>query len=383
MPVRVGVVGTSWWADVMHLPSLKSHPRAEVVAICGRHEERTQEIARKYGISQAFSDYREMIARGRLDALVISTPDDLHHPITMAALEAGLHVLCEKPLAMNAAQAREMYETAEAKSVTHMVLFTYRWMPHYTFVYDLIQQGYIGRPYHIRLYFLGGFARGKQYFWRFDEQHANGALGDLGSHMVDMARWYAGDITRVSANLSTFVAREAPDGQAFGAANDMASLELEFESGAQGVVQVGAVSHVAERGFEQGVVLYGEGGTLEVEVHFGGPRGGAVVRGARDGDEAFGMLEVPNTLWGDAESPKFPDLFTRHSLGPRGFIDAILEGGQATPSFYDGLKAQEVIDAALASHRTGRWVRLPGVQAGRARAGRARAGRHTLGERVQ
>ena len=111
--VRVGIVGTSWWADAFHLPTLKSHPQAELAAICGRQRERAEEMARKYEVARVFTDYREMIEAGDLDALVVSTPDDSHHAITMAALDAGLHVLCEKPLALNAAHAREMYAKAE------------------------------------------------------------------------------------------------------------------------------------------------------------------------------------------------------------------------------------------------------------------------------
>ena len=97
--VRVGVVGTSWWSDLFHLPLLTSHPRAEVAAICGRHRERADEMARKYGIPSVFTDYEAMIEQGGLQALVVATPDDTHHPIVMRALQAGLHVLCEKPLA--------------------------------------------------------------------------------------------------------------------------------------------------------------------------------------------------------------------------------------------------------------------------------------------
>src|SRR5262245_3793179 len=97
--IRVGVVGTSWYADLMHLPNLASHPRAELSAICGRDRNRAQEMATKYAIPHVFTDYRDMIAQGGLQALVVAIPDDLHYLVTMDALDAGLHVLCEKPLA--------------------------------------------------------------------------------------------------------------------------------------------------------------------------------------------------------------------------------------------------------------------------------------------
>src|SRR5712692_2159308 len=132
--IRVGVVGTSWWADEMHLPSLRSHPRAEIVAICGRNVERARAMATKYDVAQIFTDYRTMIERANLHALVVSVPDDWHYAITMDALDAGLHVVCEKPLALDATQAKAMYQRAEAARVKHMTYFTWRWMPQFRYV---------------------------------------------------------------------------------------------------------------------------------------------------------------------------------------------------------------------------------------------------------
>ena len=119
--VRVGVIGTSGYADIAHLPRVKSHPGAELAAICGRNRARAEEMAGKYGIPLVFTDYRNMIEKGALDALIVSTPDDLHYPMTMDALDAGLHVLCEKPLALNRTEAKQMYEKAEGAGVKHMV----------------------------------------------------------------------------------------------------------------------------------------------------------------------------------------------------------------------------------------------------------------------
>src|SRR4051794_17341878 len=121
--IRIGMVGTSWWADDMHLPSLTSHPQADVAAIAGRGREAAGAMAGKYHIAQVYSDYRQMIDQVRLDAVVISIPDNLHYEVAMAALDAGLHVLCEKPLALNAAQAKAMYKKAEGKGVRHMTYF--------------------------------------------------------------------------------------------------------------------------------------------------------------------------------------------------------------------------------------------------------------------
>ena len=189
----VGIVGTSWFADFLHLPSLASHPHVTIKAICGqKNRERAEEMAAKYAIPHVYTDYREMIASGTLDALVVITPDALHYPITMAALDAGLHVLCEKALAMTAVQAREMYDAARTGGRKHMTFFTLRWLPPYRYLHQLIKQGYIGRCYHCHLRQEGGYGRDAEYGWRFDRQHGNGILGDLGSHLIDLARWNLG-----------------------------------------------------------------------------------------------------------------------------------------------------------------------------------------------
>ena len=145
-----------------------------------------------------------MIASGTLDALVIVTPDVLHYPITMAGLDAGLHILCEKPLALTAAHAREMYDKAEATGRKHMAMFTYRGVPHFRYLRHLIEQGYIGRCYHCHLRYEGGYGREASYAWRFDRQQGIGILGDLGSHLIDLAHWYVGDIAKVSGHLATY-----------------------------------------------------------------------------------------------------------------------------------------------------------------------------------
>jgi predicted dehydrogenase len=355
--VRVGVVGTSWFADMLHLPNLKSHSRATIVAICGRNRDRAEKMARKYEIPSVFNDYREMIDKGNLHAIVIITPDDLHYPMTMDALDAGLHILCEKPLAHNAEQARAMYEKAETVGVKHMTFFTHRWLPHHRYMKELVDRGYVGRCFHCHIRYLGGYARKARYLWRFDRRRANGALGDLGSHLIDLARWYVGDIARVSAHLSTYVERPGPEGQPFDSANDAVMLILQFKNGAQGTIQVSAVAHVGDRGQEQHIVLHGQDGTLEMDY----TRRGAEVRGARHDYEQFETLTVPDRLWGDVDrtssfSSQNIESFQKESVGGRLFIDAIYKDQPVAPSFYDGLRAQEVIDAAIESHRSGSWI---------------------------
>jgi predicted dehydrogenase len=351
--VRVGVVGTSWFADGFHLPNLASHPRAELAAICGRTREPAEELATKYKIPHVFTDYRTMIASGLLDALVVVTPDVLHYPITMAALDAGLHVLCEKALAMNAVHAREMYERAEALGRKHMVMFTWHWVPPYRYLQHLIEQGFVGRPYYFHMRWEADYGRDATYGWRFDRQQGNGILGDLGSHTIDLARRYVGDIARVSAHLATYVQRPGPAGQALDAANDAAVLAVEFANGAHGSMHVSAVTYKGE----VSIALYGDVGSLE----FVSGAAGASLRGVRQGEDQWQPLEVPADLWHDVDREgsvmeQTIDVFKKHPVGNRLFIDAILEDRPIDSTFYDGWKAQQVIDAAIASHTQGRWI---------------------------
>ena len=242
--VRVGVIGTSWYADLAHLPRMKSHPRAQLAAICGRNRQRADEMATKYDIPAVYTDYRAMIEAGGLDAVVVSTPDDLHYPMTMSALDVGLHVLCEKPLALTLAQAQEMYERAEAAGLKHMVCFTYRWWPPaFRYLKQLIEEGYLGRLYQARFTYLGGYARRPYYQWKWDRQRGLGSLGDLGSHMIDLARWYGGEIARVSACLGTFVERPGPESAPLDPANDACTMTVQFQSGAMATIECGAVAH--------------------------------------------------------------------------------------------------------------------------------------------
>lgn len=353
--VRVGVVGTSWFADGFHLPNLTSHPRAEITAICGRARERADELAAKYSIPYVFTDYRAMIASGVLDALVVITPDSLHYPITMAGLDAGLHILCEKALAINATQAREMYEKAEASGRKHMVNFTWRWLPHFRYLEQLTKEGFIGRPYHAHIRYEADYGRDATYGWRYDRQYGNGILGDLGSHAINYARMYVGDITRVSGHLATFVERPISADQVRDAANDSALLAVEFANGAQGSIHVSAVSHPGETT----IALYGEAGSLELVFCFEY----AQLRGSRQGEEIWQVLEVPDALWHDVNrTASFFEqvfgVFKKQSASDRLFIDAILEDRPIDATFYDGWKAQQVIDAAITSHEQGRWITI-------------------------
>ncbi len=355
--IRVGVIGTSWFTDVFHLPALKSHPRVDVTAVCGRNRQRAAEIAGKFAVPQVFTDYREMIERGGVDAVLVASPDDQHYAMAMAVLEAGKHLFCEKPLALNAVQAGEMVQKAQSAGVIHGVMFTFRWTPEYQYLRRLVEEGYIGRPYHCQVRYLSQWGLEPAYNWRYDRRRANGALGDLGAHAVDLARLFFGEITRVSARLDTYIQRPGPSGEPIDPSNDAAVLLLEFANGAQGTLQVSAAAHTDQLQTID-VELHGAAGSLSASLPW---QSGARLSGVPGAGQPAQDLPVPEELWcgtppAENYMDRFAQLLCRASIGDRLFIDSILAGKLPQPNLVDGWKVQKVVDAALASNASGQWV---------------------------
>ncbi|MBI4926283.1 MAG: Gfo/Idh/MocA family oxidoreductase [Anaerolineae bacterium] len=355
--VRVGVIGTSGYASYMHYTGIKSHPQAELMAICGRNPERTAELAAVYSIPRIFHDYHDLIESGDLDEVVVVTPDDLHYPITMQALDAGLHVLCEKPLAMNSAHAREMLDAAQTHGLVHMIMFEWRALPEIRQMKKLIDQGYQGKVYDGSIRWLAGYGRGPEYLWRADAAHGIGALGDLGSHAIDLARLFMGEIARVSAHLANHVQHFRPDGQPFIPSNDSAVLLLEFTNGAHATIEVSFTDHLPEGGCE--ILLTGSEGTLQSQFL----SANEWIRGARKDEESFQTIVLDDQYLAGCDPAthsfdRFAGILQNQPVGARQFINAILGKAPVETTFFDGWKAQQVIDAAFGSHRTGIWVMI-------------------------
>jgi len=336
------------------LPILKGHSQASIGAICGRNRGRAEEMAVKFGIPSVYTDYADMIQEENLDAVVIAVPDDLHYPITMAALDAGLHVLCEKPMAFTLEQASQMLAKAEAMRVKHMVYFTWRWVPYFRLLHRLVSQGYIGRCYDAHFYYVGGYARGGEYQWKWDQQHGLGVLGDLGAHMIDQALLTVGEIARVHASLSVRVPKTHPEGKVFEAANDSATLTVQFKNGATGTIFTSAAVEAGDG--PQRITLYGEKGTLDVVSNMNA----WTVRGLQGKESEFQDIPIPDEFMrGSDPEPSFNQIlqtFMVQSIGTRLFIDSIIADQPVTPGFYEGMKVQEVIEAAFESDRSGCWV---------------------------
>jgi predicted dehydrogenase len=351
--IRIGIVGTSNYMERVHVPLLAAHPQADLVGVCGRRPDHTTAFAARHAIPHAFFGLDEMLAADGIDAVVIATPDDLHHRMTLAALNAGKHVLCEKPLALNAAQAREMLDHAAASRLKHMVFFRWRWLPQVERMRELVATGWIGNPQQLTLRYLANYGRRPGYAWRFDELRANGVLGDLGSHMIDFALWLGGDIHSVSADLSTSTERFASDRTRVLKGNDQATLLLRFAGGAQGVIQLSSVAELGDEPQELSIEVLGDEGFLSLSF----PRSiGPTLRGARKGRSASEIEVVDEARGALSYDLGLQQEWSRRSVADRLFVDAIVGDTPLTPSFVDGVRAQEVIDAAIASHAGRLWV---------------------------
>jgi predicted dehydrogenase len=242
-----------------------------------------------------------------------------------------------------------------------MTFFTWRWMPHIRYMRELINEGAIGQVFHCKLSFVSGYGRNPQYQWRFDRKRANGVVGDFGPHMFDQARYLVGEITRVNAHLTANFQREAPLGGSLDPANDSAMVLLEFAGGAHGLAELSAVARVDDTVFEQQIAVHGEAGSIVADLRLDtGPK----LRIAR-GNEPLKPLSIPERFLGGIDSSQpfvtqIIPMFIQQPIGCRLFVDNLLEGRGTVPSFYDGWKAQQVIDAAVTSSETAQWMNIPG-----------------------
>jgi predicted dehydrogenase len=356
--VRVGVIGTSGWTEFAYLDNLHFHDLGRVTALSGRNETRLAEVAAKYRIDRTFVDWREMITSGVIDAVIVASPDEAHHEMVLAAAAAGVHILCEKPLAANAEQALEMQEAVTENGLVNNVLFTYLHSPAIRYLRDLLTEGLVGRVYHSEFNYLMGYARDSAYHWRLDAARGTGALGDLGVHMFAVAQWLIAPVATVSASLHNSVDRLDAQGHVVSPANDSANLVVEYADGSHGTIFATLVADLGDRFMEQRIKIFGENGSAELTLVYEGANKGPHLWISRDGDESE-QVEIPESyLAGLAADDMWGHLRTT-DVGARQFVRNVAEGTQDGPNFSDGYLAQRVIDAAFTSHREGRRVEIP------------------------
>lgn len=353
--VRVGIVGTGGFANQAHMPGYQAHPKAKIVGVCDIIRERAEAAAQRFGATIITEDYKELVGRDDIDAIDVATPNNVHIPIALAAIKAGKHVMCEKPLGMNIGEVRELIAAAKATGAKTGVNFTYRGHPAARYAKDLISSGQIGKLFHINAFYMQGWLVNPKspIVWRLQKEiTGTGALGDLASHIIDLAMWFAdAKITSVVGDMTRFVdERPLLDGSGNGKVDvdDGATFLTRFDNGAMGTFV--SSRYGTARGNYQRIEVYGDKGALVYSW------------------EDMGNLEVS---LGD-QAPRYrwskipvPDSFTTRD-GTQGwtenvsnFIDAIVEDKEMIPNFQHGLDNQEVLDAVSISAESGSRVSLP------------------------
>jgi predicted dehydrogenase len=247
--VGVGMMGYAFMGKA-HTNAFKKIPYMiypppavpKLVAIAGRDEESVREAALRYGYEKYYTDWRRMIQDDRVQLFDNGGPNDVHAEPCIAAAQAGKHVLCEKPLARTAREAATMVEAVTKAGVMNMVAFNYRYVPAIRQAYELITSGQLGEIYHFRAVYLQEWIMDPDFpmVWRLDKARAgSGVLGDLGAHVIDLARFLVGEPRRVSAMMKTFIKERPLSGGGRGDVTvDDAFVSLfEFENGALGTVE--------------------------------------------------------------------------------------------------------------------------------------------------
>ena len=202
----------------------------ELVAIAGRNEEAVAEAARRYGFAEHVTDWKALVADDRIQLFDNAGPNNLHAEPTIAAAEAGKHVICEKPLGRDAAESYETWQRVEKAGVKHMCAFNYRFVPAVRLARQMIEAGELGDIQHFRGAYLQEWGTTEGEIWRFNKAEAgSGALGDLAAHVIDLSRYLVGEIAEVSAMTQTFIAGRDVD--------DAVESAVRFENGAVGTIE--------------------------------------------------------------------------------------------------------------------------------------------------
>ena len=356
------------WRTVGRAFDLPVQPR--LAAICGRSEAATRAAADRLGWAAVETDWRALIARDDVQLIDISAPGDLHAPIAIAALEAGKHVLCEKPLANTLDEAEAMTAAADAAypgGARAMVGFNYRRVPALALARRLVDEGRIGPLRHFRAVYLQDWLASADapMTWRMQAERAgSGALGDLGAHIVDLARYLTGDeITGVSAVSETFIAsRPLADGSGTGTVtvDDAVVFTGRLASGALASFEVTRCATGRKNGLR--VELNGSAGSLafdlerlnELEFFDAGDDG--ATSGFRRILVTEGSHPYLSGWWPPGHTLGWEHTFTHQA---RDLLTAIAAGEQPSPSFADGLAVQRVLDAAARSAASGNsWERV-------------------------
>jgi predicted dehydrogenase len=317
----------------------------QLVSIAGRDEAAVSEAAQRYGFAEHVTDWRAIVADDRVGLFDNVGPNNLHAEPTIAAAEAGKHVICEKPLGRDAAESYDAWQRVEAAGVKHMCAFNYRFVPAVRLARQMIEAGEIGDITHFRGAYLQEWGAAEIDAWRFDKAAAgSGALGDLGAHVVDMARYLVGEIDSVAAMTATFW----PDREV----DDAVESAVSFENGAVGTIEASRFANGRKNAFTW--EINGSKGSLAFDLerlneleHSEGTKGFRTVL-VSEADHPFWEHWWPHGHMIGWEHTFVHEL---HHL-----LTAIRDGGDVAPhgaTLEDGYRTAEVCDAMLRSAEGG------------------------------
>jgi predicted dehydrogenase len=351
--IRIGIIGAGF-ARTTQIPGFQNCEGAKLVAINSAHHEHAAEVAREFGIENVEKDWRELIARDDIDLVSIVTPVITHCEMTLAALDAGKAVLCEKPMAMNADEARLMAERAQSAGVLALIDHELRFLPGRMKLHELLRGGEIGKVQHAKVTFRSDSRSdvNRPWNWWSDVKQGGGALGAIGSHLIDGFRWLLdAEVDEVFCNLATHV-RQRQDEQGEVrkvTTDDEANLLLKFGNGelTEGATGTASMSMVESGASTHLIELFGSRGALKVD-------GNGYVWKAKSGDGDWTSVGIDRgeLAHGMAEG-SWSRGFTAFA---KKIVEALREGrttvdGAAT--FEDGYRTQIVLDAARRSHESG------------------------------
>ena len=354
----VAIVGCGGISLQNHLPGLALCPETKVTALCDADANTLARASQQTGVTATSTRYEEIVTRDDVHAVIIATPNFVHSPIAHAAIAAGKHVLCEKPIAMNYPEAKAMADAAEQAGVRHMTAFTYRFVPAMRYLHHLIQRGDLGQPYHYRSCRLQDWGT-RNVGWRQQKRLAGtGEIGDMLSHRIDFAFHLVGPMKRLVASLKNLTPMR---GDAPNDTDDWVAILAEFTNGASGVLESSKLASGMNEGWRSPdrVEINGSAGSFSFttgcwnELQFG-PLGGPGLK----------ALPVPREFHVWPGSPRDPGVGDplvsfRYDQAVE-FINAIREQRPCAITFHDGARMQGVTDAALLSAETGKWVDLAG-----------------------
>jgi predicted dehydrogenase len=378
MAIRVGIIGVGW-GSVVQVPAFRAVPEYEVVALCSRRPERVAVAGERMAVADRSSDCRSFVARADLDLISVCTPVDLLVEQTVAALVAGKHVLCEKPVAVTEADARAMRDAAETSGRAHAVCFENRYDPMRLAIWELVRDGFLGDPYYARIASTGDYwhpSHGLQSEWMYRVDEGGGYLMGMASHDIDFLHCLFGAPAAVCADVRTTVPqRTRPDGSVLEVdADDTSVLVLRM---ANGLLATLATSVVGLGSNRRELELLGGDGAISIDGSIMGGEQDTTVRAVhvdRKGEVAVAAsTRMPRS---GAELPR------RRAAGAIRSLALMLEDwlpafegepAPGVPTLRDGWLVQAVVDAARRSAAGEGWVDLgasgdaDGIPAGLAR----------------